>query len=383
MIRRPPRSTHCISSAASDVYKRQLIYYLFVPGKVENWVTLIDIGNIGITSIPRTAMKGMIDTLQDCYKGRLCKMFVVNANMIIRVLWGIVEGLMDPNTRNKVSLTSNSTSKEIQDWIYPSQLLKEYGGTADPPPAYWPPVFPPGEFRRDPKADHMTVEEFKEELVKQPLLMPSPQLAPFVRESRKAKAKKGVFPRKTFILPTRIERRDSFNGIVTDTEAKVSTEKAISTINPELQINPASAAQAQSDKLAMEKSKPATLEAPPAAAEAKEQPNKPPQNPASPQMGALTRTEEVEIKVAAESEVPGSGEKMLEEKKEEVVKFKGPEGTASSSKAPESIKQPAPIVSNKTVEIAKVKENDEVVMEKMKPKKVQKEESSGCQCVLL
>eukprot|EP00826_Nyctotherus_ovalis_P024433 TRINITY_DN188_c0_g1_i13.p1 TRINITY_DN188_c0_g1~~TRINITY_DN188_c0_g1_i13.p1 ORF type:complete len:112 (+),score=35.78 TRINITY_DN188_c0_g1_i13:23-337(+) len=26
MIRRPPRSTHCISSAASDVYKRQPIY---------------------------------------------------------------------------------------------------------------------------------------------------------------------------------------------------------------------------------------------------------------------------------------------------------------------------------------------------------------------
>eukprot|EP00825_Cyclidium_porcatum_P002940 TRINITY_DN1136_c0_g2_i3.p2 TRINITY_DN1136_c0_g2~~TRINITY_DN1136_c0_g2_i3.p2 ORF type:complete len:201 (-),score=25.68 TRINITY_DN1136_c0_g2_i3:103-705(-) len=32
MIRRPPRSTHCISSAASDVYKRQVIYpyYQFV-----------------------------------------------------------------------------------------------------------------------------------------------------------------------------------------------------------------------------------------------------------------------------------------------------------------------------------------------------------------
>jgi len=27
MIRRPPRSTHCISSAASDVYKRQALYY--------------------------------------------------------------------------------------------------------------------------------------------------------------------------------------------------------------------------------------------------------------------------------------------------------------------------------------------------------------------
>eukprot|EP00826_Nyctotherus_ovalis_P040401 TRINITY_DN3985_c0_g1_i7.p2 TRINITY_DN3985_c0_g1~~TRINITY_DN3985_c0_g1_i7.p2 ORF type:complete len:114 (+),score=31.16 TRINITY_DN3985_c0_g1_i7:25-342(+) len=28
MIRRPPRSTHCISSAASDVYKRQIVVSL-------------------------------------------------------------------------------------------------------------------------------------------------------------------------------------------------------------------------------------------------------------------------------------------------------------------------------------------------------------------
>ena len=28
MIRRPPRSTHCISSAASDVYKRQIIGFI-------------------------------------------------------------------------------------------------------------------------------------------------------------------------------------------------------------------------------------------------------------------------------------------------------------------------------------------------------------------
>eukprot|EP00825_Cyclidium_porcatum_P012008 TRINITY_DN16232_c0_g1_i1.p2 TRINITY_DN16232_c0_g1~~TRINITY_DN16232_c0_g1_i1.p2 ORF type:complete len:135 (+),score=31.50 TRINITY_DN16232_c0_g1_i1:145-549(+) len=30
MIRRPPRSTHCISSAASDVYKRQPFYSSFL-----------------------------------------------------------------------------------------------------------------------------------------------------------------------------------------------------------------------------------------------------------------------------------------------------------------------------------------------------------------
>ena len=36
MIRRPPRSTHCISSAASDVYKRQLVD----PGIIKNFYEL-------------------------------------------------------------------------------------------------------------------------------------------------------------------------------------------------------------------------------------------------------------------------------------------------------------------------------------------------------
>ena len=36
MIRRPPRSTHCISSAASDVYKRQIKYrYILMKGKAD------------------------------------------------------------------------------------------------------------------------------------------------------------------------------------------------------------------------------------------------------------------------------------------------------------------------------------------------------------
>ena len=41
MIRRPPRSTHCISSAASDVYKRQPVSIARVVGE--------DVGNYTIT----------------------------------------------------------------------------------------------------------------------------------------------------------------------------------------------------------------------------------------------------------------------------------------------------------------------------------------------
>eukprot|EP00826_Nyctotherus_ovalis_P030632 TRINITY_DN24455_c0_g1_i2.p1 TRINITY_DN24455_c0_g1~~TRINITY_DN24455_c0_g1_i2.p1 ORF type:complete len:140 (-),score=2.84 TRINITY_DN24455_c0_g1_i2:279-668(-) len=34
MVRRPPRSTHCISSAASDVYKRQIRYLLLAESPI-------------------------------------------------------------------------------------------------------------------------------------------------------------------------------------------------------------------------------------------------------------------------------------------------------------------------------------------------------------
>eukprot|EP00825_Cyclidium_porcatum_P020058 TRINITY_DN22883_c0_g1_i1.p2 TRINITY_DN22883_c0_g1~~TRINITY_DN22883_c0_g1_i1.p2 ORF type:complete len:112 (+),score=10.06 TRINITY_DN22883_c0_g1_i1:144-479(+) len=42
MIRRPPRSTHCISSAASDVYKRQYQRRVHGGGMVEYQTRAID-----------------------------------------------------------------------------------------------------------------------------------------------------------------------------------------------------------------------------------------------------------------------------------------------------------------------------------------------------
>eukprot|EP00825_Cyclidium_porcatum_P013717 TRINITY_DN17259_c0_g1_i1.p2 TRINITY_DN17259_c0_g1~~TRINITY_DN17259_c0_g1_i1.p2 ORF type:complete len:150 (-),score=22.20 TRINITY_DN17259_c0_g1_i1:87-536(-) len=48
MIRRPPRSTHCISSAASDVYKRQ--YQRRVHGKAHDYMDYIQI-RYGVYSV--------------------------------------------------------------------------------------------------------------------------------------------------------------------------------------------------------------------------------------------------------------------------------------------------------------------------------------------
>jgi len=50
MIRRPPRSTHCISSAASDVYKRQLFACFAL--RFKDWFERLVLLWVGVASIP-------------------------------------------------------------------------------------------------------------------------------------------------------------------------------------------------------------------------------------------------------------------------------------------------------------------------------------------
>jgi len=308
-------------------------------------------------------------------------MFVVNANIIIRVLWGIVETLMDPNTKAKISLVSDPTSKEITDWIHPSQLLRKYGGTADSPKAYWPPVFPPGPIVDNLKNNHMTVEEFKEELLKNPQLIPSPELASFVREARKGKSKKGQFPRKEFILPTRVERRDSFNGIISEAKntslkepekSTIESKGGISVINKKTEIKASS-----NNNLLIEKEKPPKPEPTTKAVEVNKEPDK---DSLSPQIDHSSKIEIIEHKL---EESPSELVKKAEEQNEnaDVIGKKGPEGTTCPTKNNE------PQINEKDIEVAIEKKlEDDLVMECKKPKaqvndKV--DDTPGCRCIVL
>jgi hypothetical protein len=169
----------------------------------------------------------MVDCLQNAYKGILYRMFILNASTLLKFLWGIIAGFMDPNTRAKMQVFSISNPKELTSLMMPSQLLKEYGGEADPPATYWPPVFPPN-FREEFETKHIPPEEFKKELIAKAQMMPSPELAQFVRDSRRGKGKKGVFPRKDFNIAGKIQRRDSFNGIIQD-DKPIQEQKSIET----------------------------------------------------------------------------------------------------------------------------------------------------------
>ena len=68
MIRRPPRSTHCISSAASDVYKRQVQELAKRPGIIKERSQLMDIAYREDTDIEDRTIDSHIKRIRKKFK---------------------------------------------------------------------------------------------------------------------------------------------------------------------------------------------------------------------------------------------------------------------------------------------------------------------------
>ena len=175
----------------------------------------------------------MITCFQNNYRSRLAKMFVVNVSLVIGALWAIAESFMDSVTKSKLRLTMGNNHEEILEVVHPNQLLKAYGGNCDLPANVWPPEFPKGVNRDEYKIDHTTDEELKKDLQANPRMMAPPSLAAYARSISKAANKKGVFPRKSYRFKTRIERRDSFNGIIPEVQSEpAKVEEIVPSIPP-------------------------------------------------------------------------------------------------------------------------------------------------------
>ena len=117
MIRRPPRSTHCISSAASDVYKRQeedFFYFLNVFSLFRNYLPLEKCGALHLNKLQSPSPKDA-----------LCQVWLQLAQWFWRRRWkcekftdGRTDGQMDRQT------TDNRGSEKLT-WAFSSGELKK------------------------------------------------------------------------------------------------------------------------------------------------------------------------------------------------------------------------------------------------------------------
>lgn len=121
------------------------ILNLMIPGKVENWVVICDVGKLNLLSIP-TDFKNFILSLSNNYPNRLALLYIFGLGVFVNILWSMIKPVLDKIIIKKVKIIG-SNKKEIFQHIHPSQVEKKFGGEAeDAQDMFFPPVMPSNKY---------------------------------------------------------------------------------------------------------------------------------------------------------------------------------------------------------------------------------------------
>ena len=85
-----------------------LIRNCLIPGQIENWTVIVDMTNIGLTSIPKSMLQGMIAAMSKNYRGRMFRLFAVSVAWLVRGLWKVVKPMIDEFTATKINIYGSS-----------------------------------------------------------------------------------------------------------------------------------------------------------------------------------------------------------------------------------------------------------------------------------
>ena len=118
--------------------QEEVIEKMFIPGQVECWNIIYDLGGMGITDVPVGALKSVIQLISANYGGRLYKLWMLNCPTTIFLSWKVVKNFLDPVTVDKISIVKKNTDDSLWKMFDKSQIEKKYGGTLPDLTSYYP-----------------------------------------------------------------------------------------------------------------------------------------------------------------------------------------------------------------------------------------------------
>jgi len=127
-----------------DVVTRALTFWLeyiisdwMLPGQVENWHFICNIKGMGISSIAVSSVRKLFGYLQNNFKCRLHKMYLINASNGIYAPWQIAKRFLDGDTVEKVNFYKTQVPKDLFNTVHPDQVEEQFGGSAPNCTQYW------------------------------------------------------------------------------------------------------------------------------------------------------------------------------------------------------------------------------------------------------
>ncbi|KAL4493052.1 hypothetical protein ABPG72_003137 [Tetrahymena utriculariae] len=117
-----------------------IINNMMLPGQIENWVVILDLGNIGLSSLPISGLKQIMGYLSSNYRSRMFATYVVNTPSSIFIPYKIIKGFLEEATIKKISFYSNGNPKPLFTHCHKSQIESTYNGDSKAiNEKFWPP----------------------------------------------------------------------------------------------------------------------------------------------------------------------------------------------------------------------------------------------------
>lgn len=108
-----------------------------LPGQVENWIFIVDMKGVNVTSVPYKMLKEVFGFMQNNYRAMLYKAYVLNAPWTFSALWKLAKTLLEETTQMKITITSSNQEEKMLGHINPFQLEKRYGGQSEECAIFW------------------------------------------------------------------------------------------------------------------------------------------------------------------------------------------------------------------------------------------------------
>lgn len=145
-----------------------------MPGKVENWLCISDLGFRGLTDLPLNTLRKITKVLQDIFKCRMAYSTMINVPNTIYFIYSCLKPFLDEITIDKITIEKGNIPTKIISFFNPYQVEKRYGGKAEDLEVFWPPFFPdcPVSLQENPK-NHVEEIEIVEE---NHLIVPEPDI---------------------------------------------------------------------------------------------------------------------------------------------------------------------------------------------------------------
>ena len=112
---------------------------IYVPGKVENNVYIVNLKDISIFGVPFALLKELGSVMEKNYRTKLYRLYVLNAPLMMTLLFSFFKNF-DSNIQKKIFVSRKSSANEMWDHISKEQLEERFDGTCpNLEGEFWPP----------------------------------------------------------------------------------------------------------------------------------------------------------------------------------------------------------------------------------------------------